>query len=132
MSDKKHWILKIVPALAFAAGIIMASIGGIMVLSSGAKLALFDHGPYNQVTRQECKYNYDYRPVPLIIEKQETGIINDNLKERSEEEITKCVNERKAEEKNRFQQDKKQNLVDGFSALIIGLILVFAFRKREE
>ncbi len=133
MTNKKHWILKIVPALAFAAGIIMASIGGIMTLSSAAKLVLFDHGPYDQVTREQCEIDYSYRPLPLPLDINTPSRKVDTLpKKRTEEEITKCINNRKEEGKQRFQQDKKQGLVDGFSALIVGLILVFAFRKREE
>ena len=46
MSQKKEWISKIVPNLAFAAGIIIASVGGMMTLSSTMKLALFDSEPY--------------------------------------------------------------------------------------
>ncbi len=134
MSDKKHWIFKIVPTLAFAAGIIMASIGGIMILSSGMKLLLFDHNPYDQVTREDCEYDYqDLRAVPVMLHKtREPREIETGPRKRTEEEIQKCMSERKAEVKLRFQEGKQQNLVDGLSALVVGLILILAFRKREE
>jgi hypothetical protein len=134
MSETKHWIVKIVPSLAFAAGIIMSSIGGIMTLSSGSKLLLFDHGPYGQVTREQCEFDYrGYGPIPLSIEKvdvSDTKFINTLPRKRTEDEIIKCVNEKRREEKQRFQQDKKQNLVDGLSVLIVGLLLILFFRKK--
>lgn len=137
MSEKKqkHWIIRIVPAIAFAAGIIMASIGGITTLQAGAKLALFDHSPYNGITKEQCQYDYNRHPVELDILSMETIVgtkpIVDKPYKRTDEEINKCLTERRAEEKDRFQQDKKQDLVDGLSPLIVGLILIFAFRKRE-
>lgn len=135
MSEKqqKHWIIRIVPAIAFAAGIIMASIGGIITLQAGAKLALFDHGPYNRITREQCQYdynNYDYDLNPLIYKDKEK-MVNTQARKRTEAEIQKCLTEKNAAEKERFQEDKKQNLVDGISALIVGFILIFAFKKRE-
>jgi hypothetical protein len=134
MSETKHWILKIVPSLAFAAGIIMASIGGVITLSSSAKLLLFDHGPYGNVTMEQCEFDYsDFGPIPVSIEKDSvsgTSLVNTQPKKRTEEEIIKCIEEKKNEEKQRFQQDKKQNLVDGLSVLIIGLLLILSFRKK--
>ena len=127
MSDKKHWIVKIVPALAFAAGIIMASIGGIMTLSSGAKLALFDAHPYNQISREQCEFDYSFHGIPVMDKKT----VDTTPKKRTEEEITRCIERRKIEEKQRFQQEKKQNLIDGLSTLIVGLLLIIFFRKKE-
>jgi len=119
MSDKKHWIIKIVPALAFAAGIIMASIGGMMTVSSVAKLALFEGEPYSYISEDQCRYDYN-KPE-----------IEGQTKERSIEEIEQCVMDRKAEEISRFQNSEKQDIVDGLSALLIGGILILSFRKRK-
>ena len=128
MTHQKHWIIKIVPVLAFATGIIMVSIGGVMTLSSGAKLALFDHEPYNQITREQCEFDYhDFRPIPV-----ETLEKKSEPRKKTEEEIIKCIKERRIEEKQRFKGRQKQNLVDGLSVLIVGLILILGFRKKEE
>lgn len=127
MSDTKHWIIKIVPVLAFATGIIMSSIAGIMTLSSVSKLVLFDSDPYSYVTREDCRF--DYNPKSMDIAPSERI---EKPYERTEAEIEICFNEKKADEKNRFQQKQKQNLVDGISTLIVGMMLILAFRKRKE
>lgn len=119
MSDKKHWIVKIVPALAFSAGIIMSSIGAIMLLSSSAKLALFEHEPYGYVSSDQCRFDYN-KPV-----------VDGVTYERTEDEVKKCLEERKREELLRFQANEKRDIVDGGSILIVGSILLLAFRRRK-
>jgi len=124
MSDKKHWITKLVPALAFAAGIVIASVGGIMTVSSSMKLALFETGPYGMVTEEQCRYDYSrYDAIPVEPESGPTM--------RTPEEVEKCMNERKIEEMQRFQNDQKSNMVEGVSALLVGGILLLAFRRRK-
>jgi len=125
MTDTKHWILKIVPALAFAAGIIMMAIGGIMTISSSAKLALFDSEPYNYITREQCEF--DYSSQKEFVENKE----NSNLTKKTEEEIEVCLADKRLAEKKHYQDQKKQNIIDGISSLIVGLILVLSFRKRK-
>ena len=118
MSDNKHWITKLVPVLAFAAGIIIASIGGIMTVSSSLKLALFETEPYSYISEEQCKYDYS-----LSID--QVGY------ERSAQDIAKCLSTRKQEEMTRFQNNQKENIVDGVSALFVGGILLLAFRRRK-
>lgn len=119
MSDKKHWITKLVPALAFAAGIIITSVGGIMTVSSSLKLAVFDSEPYSYINEESCRYNY------------EKPYIGDAPVERTPEETSLCVEDRKQEELQRFQKNQQENIIDGISALIVGGILLLAFRKRK-
>ena len=116
MSQKKEWISKIVPNLAFAAGIIIASVGGMMTLSSTMKLALFDSEPYSIISQEECRYDYSR---------------SDEVYERTDIEINECVIERKAEELERFQNNQKRNIVDGVSALVVGGMLLLLFRRRK-
>ncbi len=124
MTEKKHWIIRIVPALAFAAGIIMSSIGGVMTLSSTAKLALFENGPYSYVSKEQCMYDYnDYIQVEKTTETKP--------RKRTDEDINICMLEKRAEEKQRFQDEEKQDIVDGLSTLFVGLMLVLFFRKRK-
>lgn len=119
MSDKKHWITKLVPALAFAAGIIIASVGGIMTISSSLKLAMFDSGPYSYINEDSCRYDYS-KPA-----------IDGFNQERSQTEIQQCMDNQKQEELSRFQKNQKENIVDGVSALIVGGVLLLTFRKRK-
>ncbi len=120
MTDKKHWISKLVPALAFAAGIIIASVGGIMTISSSMKLALFESEPYSYVTKEQCRFDYNKTASP------------DSLNyERTQKEIDECLLERKQEELERFQNNQKENIVDGVSALVVGGVLLLAFRRRK-
>ena len=121
MSDKKHWIIKLVPALAFAAGIIIASVGGIMTISSSLKLALFESEPYSIVTEEQCRYDYN-----KTAEAPDYGTY-----ERTAEEVRLCMESRKSEELQRFQNNQKRTIVDGVSALIVGGVLLLAFRKRD-
>lgn len=134
-NNKQHWVIKIVPALAFAAGIIMASIGGMITLASTAKLILFEHDSYSYVSREQCLYNYnDYLPVEDVFNssyvKSKTSL-DKNPRKRTEGEIEKCLVDKRLEEKQRFQETKKQDIVDGLASLIIGLILILGFRKRK-
>ncbi|MCI5050825.1 MAG: hypothetical protein MRY57_00775 [Candidatus Pacebacteria bacterium] len=119
MSDKKHWITKLVPALAFAAGIIIASVGGIMTISSSLKLAMFETGPYSYISEDSCRYDY------------EKPYVDNAPVERSPEETKACIQERKQEEMERFQKSQKENIIDGVSALIVGGVLLLAFRRRK-
>ncbi|MFT6361126.1 MAG: hypothetical protein ACJAV6_000669 [Candidatus Paceibacteria bacterium] len=121
MSDKKHWVTKLVPALAFAAGIIIASVGGIMTVSSSMKLALFDSEPYSIVTEDQCRYDYN----------KTTEAPNFGTYERTPEEVALCLDSRKAEELARFQNNQKGNMVDGVASLLVGGILLLAFRRRK-
>jgi hypothetical protein len=120
MSHTKHWITKLVPALAFAAGIIISSVGGIMTVSSSMKLALFETEPYSYITEDQCRYDYN---KPLME--------NGETYEYTDSEIQKCMAERKNEEIKRFQNNQKENIVDGVSALVVGGLLILAFRKRD-
>jgi hypothetical protein len=118
---KKDWVTRVVPSLAFTAGIIMAAIGGIMLISSSLKLSMFDAEPYTVITEEECKY--DYTAVSVT---PESG-----PKMRTPEEIQSCLLRREQEELERFQNSKKENIIDGISALLVGGILILAFRKRK-
>ena len=127
---KKHWVYIIVPVFAFTVGIVMASVGGIMSLNATAKMFLFESGPYGYISPNECRYDNFIAPVPVAYDIKNIDGIK-NPKQRSEEEIKKCLTERKNEEKIRFLNKEKQSLVDGLSALIVGLILILVFKKKN-
>ena len=117
MSETKHWITNLIPVLAFAAGIIISSIGGIISISAALKLAFFEMEPYTIVSKETCEFDYSKAAdIPY---------------ERTPEEVDQCVAERKAEETERFHNNQKNNIIDGLSALIVGGVLLFVFRKRK-
>jgi hypothetical protein len=118
---KKDWVTRVVPSLAFTAGIIMAAIGGIMLISSSLKLTMFDAEPYTIITEEECKYDYT-----VVSAAPDNG-----PKTRTPEEMQTCLLRRETEERERFQNSKKENIIDGISALLVGGILILAFRKRK-
>lgn len=122
MSDKKHWITKLVPVLAFAAGIIIASVGGIMTISSSLKLAFFDSHSYDLSANRQCQHDIIYDKYTISDEGKSLY---------TQEQKNQCIEREAIEIKNRFQNDKKENIVDGVSALIVGGILLLAFRKRD-
>lgn len=129
MSDKKHWLTTIVPVLAFATGIIMVSVGGMITLSSTAKLALFEQGPYAYIDSEQCRVDYN---IPETLSESDTS--SEKINEprvRTEQEIEQCVQNKKMEEISRFQNTEKQDIVDGLSALIVGFLLIVVFRKKK-
>ncbi len=121
MSHKTHWLVHVVPTLTFAAGVIIASIGGIMTISSSLKLAFFDSDPNSYVSMEMCRHDYS-RAVPEF----------NPPYERSEQEIQECLQKQEWEELERFQKRQTSSLIDGVSALFIGLILLLVFKKRSE
>ncbi len=123
MSDKKHWITKLVPTLAFAAGIIISSVGGIMTINSALKLAFFDSEPYDIVSEEQCRYDYNQQIWEEGIQKSY---------ERDIAEIEACLSERKSEELARFQNNQKHNMVEGISAFLVGGVLLLLFRPRKK
>ena len=136
MSDKKHWITKLVPALAFAAGIIIASVGGIMTTSSSLKLALFDSGAYSYINEEQCHYDSSFNPQMKTLSGEAFDLNIDDAASRqnekqSPEEIKACILDLEQKELIRFQKNQKENIVDGVSTLIVGGILLLAFRKRD-
>ncbi len=131
-NNRKHWLFVIVPIFAFAIGIAMASVGGIMTLNATAKMFLFESGPYAYISPNECLY--DDFPAPINVAYNVNGDGAKDIKkprQRSEEEIEKCFAEKKNEEKIRFLNKEKQSVVDGLSALVVGLILIFIFKKKN-
>jgi phenylpyruvate tautomerase PptA (4-oxalocrotonate tautomerase family) len=135
MSDKKDWIVKLVPALAFIAGVIIASVGGIMTISSSLKMAIFDSGPYLYISEDQCKYDYsrDLAKGTTVGTTEEEGLtdMTDQYYRLDPEEVEVCINEKKQEEINRFNSSQKENIVDGISALIVGGVLLLSFRRRK-
>ncbi len=107
---KSNWIKHVVPILAFTAGIIISSIGGIMTLSSALELSFFKQDRYSYISEEECKFQ---KEVELPVQ-----------------EIEKCMEERREQETERFKEDKKRDIVDGISFLVVGGILLLSFRKR--
>lgn len=129
MSDKKHWLTTIVPVLAFATGIIMMSVGGIITLSSAAKLALFEQGSYSYIDSEQCRM--DYSGSETMYESNIPSEKTYTPRVRTEQEIEQCVQNKKIEETSRFKNTEKQDMVDGLSALIVGFLLVTFFRKKK-
>lgn len=137
MSEKKtDWITRIIPVLAFAAGIIITSVGGIMTTSSSLKLMLFESEPYSYISEEECRYDYS-KPASLEKEQDMLSLTTFPTEgrgyyERTEEEIEECIQKRFLQEQKQFENRHKQNIVDGVAALIVGGILLLVFRRRNE
>ncbi len=115
MSDFKN---KTAPNLLFFIGVIMMVIGGTMALSSSIKLAFFKDSPQHIITKESCRY--EFKPL------------DEKEVERTEEEVERCFKEKKEVELFRFQNAKKQNVVEGLSSFFVGLILVLLFRRKKK
>lgn len=115
----------IVASLAFSAGILIASIGGIIFLSSTAKLIFFPGPSYVVDYEEQCRFQVIGTPnYPKLKEVQ-----TEPQKEISKEELEKCVEKHKTQDEVSSRRRKLQSLVDALSSLIVGLLLIFSFRK---
>lgn len=124
MIDTKHWIIKIVPVLSFAAGVIMSAVGGVTIISSTAKLILFEQGPNTYINREDCRLDYS---VQTLVKVDEVNVQQPRV--RTEEEIDACLAQRNEQESRLFKNNEKQDIIDGLASLIVGLLLIFFFRK---
>jgi len=116
---------RIIFLVGVSVGIIFTAVGTTMILNSSLKLAFFDEPRYGNVSWQigECEvYGYSKGARPVI----ET-IAPEKLPTPTDEEIAECKEDVKANSKEEFKRDKTENIVDGISFLIVGLILWIAF-----
>ncbi len=128
MTEKKlGWLYDLINFGGAVTGIILTAIGGTMLLNAVLKLYVFkfDSYSYSYVTEDQCRFDYRVKPFPVKEADTEP-------KERSEEEIKKCMEERKAEEKARYKRDKQENMVDGLAMLIVGIPFWIIFDRRRR
>jgi hypothetical protein len=129
MSDKKlGWLYDLINFGGAVTGIILTAIGGTMLLNASLKLYVFkfDSNEYSYIRAEDCRYDYNISPVVAI----KTG---ENIpKERSEEDAQKCLNDRIAEEKQRYTRNKQENMVDGLAMLIVGIPFWIIFDRRRQ
>ncbi|MDD3693886.1 MAG: hypothetical protein PHC89_00610 [Candidatus Pacebacteria bacterium] len=123
-----HWITRLIPILAFAAGIIISSVGGIMLISSSLKLAFFQEDPYSYFTEQECVYPYSKLTPQPLSETERAG----EIVEQNPEEIQSCIKRNREQQRYQFKNRHQQNIIDALSALVVGGILLAIFRKRNK
>lgn len=128
--NTSHWVTRLIPILAFAAGIIISSVGGIMLISSSLKLAFFQEDPYSYFTEQECVSPYSKLAPQPLSETEGVGEIT-NV-EQSPEEIQSCIERNREQQRHQFKNRHQQNIIDALSALVVGGILLVVFRKRNK
>lgn len=97
-----------------------------MLLNAAMKLYVFNFQSesYQIVTTEECRYDHS---KPMAVEDS-----NNRSYERTPEEIEQCKEERKAENSLRFEQRKKEGMVDGLAMLLVGIPFWYIFRKKKE
>ena len=128
MTEKKlGWLYDLINFGGAVTGIILTAIGGTMLLNASLKLYVFkfDGYSYNYITEDSCRFDYRVQPFPV-------KEANSKPVERSEEEIKKCMEERKAEEEARYKRDKQESMVDGLAMLIVGIPFWIIFDRRRR
>jgi hypothetical protein len=131
MSDKKlGWLYDLINFGGAVTGIILTAIGGTMLLNASLKLYVFkfDSNEYSYIRAEDCRYDY-LHPVPV---EGNLKTVNTQPRERTSEEIEKCMDDRKAEEKQRYTRNKQENMVDGLAMLIIGIPFWVIFDRRRQ
>lgn len=134
MSDKKiTWLYDLINFGGAVTGIILTAIGGTMLLNSALKLYVFEFSSneYSYVTKDSCRFDYNYAPVPVAVAKEPT-LNAETKRERTDEEIEKCMAERQAEERKNYTRRKQENMVDGLAMLIIGIPFWAIFDRRRR
>ncbi len=116
-------IRMIIASLAFTIGIIISSIGGVMFLSSSAKLLFFEKPLYFTDYEEQCRFRLEEGPLKIKeIDRDEKKVI-------SPEELRECVGKLEKQDKERYRNEKMKSLVDAFSFLIVGFILFLSFKR---
>lgn len=127
MSDNKRlaWLPELIQFGGAVTGIILTAVGGVMLLNATMKLYVFDFQSesYQIVSDEECRYDHN-----RSIKKAD---INEPY-QRTVEEIEQCKETRKEENRMRFEQNKKENMVDGLAMLLVGIPFWIIFRKRKN
>ena len=113
----------IIASLVFTIGVIMSSIAGVIFLSSSAKLLFFQKPLYFTDYEEQCRFRLGEHPLGMktIDEREEKNI--------SPEALEKCVTKLEKQDKERYREEKMRSLIDAFSFLIVGIILILSFRK---
>ncbi len=128
MTEKRlSWLYDLINFGGAVTGIILTAIGGTMLLNAALKLYVFkfDSATYSYITEEQCRF--DYQVVPISPKN-----VNTEPKERSPEEVKKCLKERREEEERRYIRNKQESMVDGLAMLIVGIPFWVIFDRRRR
>jgi len=127
---KKHtdsWLeilLKKLPRFAGAiVGVVFTAIGGVMTVNAGLKTFVFGiETPRYFSASEMCKV----QPWESVTE-------GEKPKSLTREEKKLCMEEKTAEARLKYQQERKENLIDGLAFLIVGVpFWIICGRKKKE
>ena len=116
----------------FLIGVALASIGGIIVLSTSLKLTLFPQPPELMDYEEMCINRLTYPVSVTPITPGEKIVKRKEKEEVDEKEVEECVEKMRKQDVLRYRERKLQTLIDGVSILIVGLILLAVFSKKRE
>ena len=117
-----EWIKKVAPVAGYIIGLILVAIGAVMTLQSGMKLAFAE--PDSYYYENLCEDNARYGGV----------LAEEGMKEvvMTPEEKESCLQKQEEREMKQFKNRHVQDLINGFSLLIVGGIFWGLFRERKE
>ncbi len=117
-------IRTIIASFAVTVGIIMSAVGGIIFLSSFAKMFLFERAPYVVDYEEQCRFRLG--GIEQGVKAVTTGRGGEEI---PPEALRSCVNRLERQDRERYRSEKLRSLVDAFSFLVVGMILLFSFKK---
>ena len=143
-------IKNLVNLVGITAGIIIASIGGVMFLNSILKLYIFDikTDRFSSFEYRCNQFDLDnirarklvgggFNPMPIEVEMIEKN--NQKNKKLTEEDkkflkkkYEECIEKAKKDDEEAFVQRKKMDLTDGLAFLIVGFALLFFYQRRKK
>ena len=124
--QKKSWVIRLAEAIGFLAGIILLSVGSIILIQSGMRLVFLDGENQNDrwSSYQDIEQDCLYPSLSPSVEKETSAILSTG----EQHEI--CIAEKKENNKKEFTSENIRRIVENIPLIIVGLVLFLAFRKK--
>ncbi len=114
-------IKNLVKLVGTSAGIILFSIGAVMLLNSFLKLYVFS---------LETDSYFNPQRTCQQVEKKDDLNFSDEIF--NEAEYSSCVERETTYAKETYQKRKKSEMIDGFSFLVVGTIIFIFYQKKKK
>lgn len=124
MEKKFSWLRDLINVAGVVVGIVLTAIGAIMFLNSSLKLYVFGFETSSYFNAYEQCEQPEWVPVK--------GADRTEKKEKTPEEVEECVTKKTEYEKERYARQQKEQMIDGFAFLFVGLFLWLLHKKMKK
>jgi len=120
--SKFSWLRDLVNFGGTIVGIVLTAVGGVMLINSVLKVYVFQFDTNSYFNAEEMCQNYPMKTMNGIAEPEE----------KTEEELSKCVEEKTAFEKGRYTRQQHEKMIDGAAFLLVGAFLWLIHRRKKK